>query len=139
MGAVLGLKLKEIIFKKKIIKKIFFYILIDFQATLQPTKSLLHPFKSFHKYLKRKFVKYVKKAGFWAIGGTFRPKIERVQFFWVKGIFYWKSLIWACWPTVGDGVGGDNHTPMLVHVPMAGARDGCPSSGVFFVNLNFLT
>ena len=39
-------------------------------------------------------------AGFLAIGGIFIPKIERYIICLMKCNFLWKSLIWACWPTV---------------------------------------
>ena len=54
------------------------YTLIDFQATLEPTKASYTPQIFSYVFFRKQIIKCVKKVGFWAIGGIFRPKIYRV-------------------------------------------------------------
>ena len=65
------------------------YILIDFQAILQPTKIFLHPLNLLiGNFLGGKIIKSVKKAGFWDTGGIFSPYIKSVIIFSVKSILF---------------------------------------------------
>ena len=85
LRAVLGKKFKKMK-RKKIV-----YTLIDFQATLQPRKNFLHPSNLFKVFFIETNHKVCQQGGLLSHWGNLFSK---------KCFFYWKSLIWACWPTV---------------------------------------